>query len=170
MNNYYFINDYSKDIEFVIKGFQKSYIKEKNFNNCIECIDVKEMFDEKNYYFLIGFNNKFPKFYKDEDYLSDKVKNDIGFKNSNDINKNIKKYYLNKINNTKNIVITYKLKDYFNSYLVSTLIDDINGKVFKDPKLDTKISYSSKYDKVKLSKYLDEFYKFSFKVLLSIKF
>jgi len=163
LNKYYFLNDCTKDIKFIIKGFKNTYIKKEKISNCVECIEVEEIFNDSNYYFLVGFNNRFPKFYKDEDYLSDKTKVELSYKNSNFINKNIKKYYLNKINNTKNIIITYKLKDYFNSYLVSTLIDDINANVSKNPILDSKISYCKKYDQVKLSKYLDEFYKFSYK-------
>ena len=163
LNNYYFISDYSSDIEYIIQGLKKATIKDNKLNNCIECIKIDEIFNEDNYYFLIGFNNRFPKFYKDEDYLSDDVKKSLGFKASNEINKYIKNYHISKINNAKNILITYKLKDYFNSYLISTLIDDINGKVNENPSIELNISYSKKYDEVKLSKYLDEFYKFSYK-------
>jgi ATP-dependent helicase/nuclease subunit B len=162
MNKYYFLSDYSKDIEFVIKGFKNTFIKEKSRNNVIECIAVEEIFDDENFYFLIGFNNHFPSFYKDEDYISDTTKVKLEFKTSSLINKYIKEYYICKINNTKNIFISYKLKDYFNSYLVSTLVDEINGDVIKNPNLDNMFSYSKKFDQIKLSKYLDEFYKFSY--------
>lgn len=163
LNKYYFVSDHSKDINFIIEGFKNSCIKEDKLINSVEIIRLEEILNDDNYYFLIGFNNKFPKFYKDEDYLSDKTKNCIGYKNSNQINKNIKNYYINKINSTKNLCISYKLKDYFNSYLVSTLIDEINASVIKNTNLNYSISYSKKYDKVKLSKYLDDFYKFSHK-------
>lgn len=163
LNNYYFISDYSSDIEYIIQGLKKTNIKKNKLNNCVECIKVEEIFNEDNYYFLIGFNNRFPKFYKDEDYLSDNIKKSLGFSTSNEINKNIKTYHINKLNNAKNILITYKLKDYFNSYLVSTIADDINGTVRDNVLNDSNVSYSKKYDEVKLSKYLDEFYKFSYK-------
>lgn len=163
MNKYYFITDYTQDVEFIIKGLKSCFIREKKLANCIECINVEEIFSDDNYYFLIGFNNKFPVFNKDEDYLSDVVKEKLGYKNSASINKNIKKYHIEKLMGSKNITITYKLKDYFNSYLVSTLSDDIKSTVTKNPVLDNQISYSSKFDEVKLAKYLDEFYKFSHK-------
>lgn len=163
LNNYYFINDYSNDIEFIIEGLKNTYIKENKLINCIDIIRLEEIINDDYYYFLIGFNNKFPKFYKDEDYLSDKTKILLGYKDSNQINKNIKNYYISKINSTKNLSISYKLKDYFNSYLVSTLVDEVNSELIKNYELNSDTSYSKKYDKVKLSKYLDDFYKFSHK-------
>ena len=163
MNKYYFINDYKKDLDFIINGFKNSYIREYNFKNYIECLDVEEMFSNDNYYFFIGFNSYFPKFYKDEDYLSDDLKVNLGFCASTEINKNIKRFYIDKIKSTNNLTITYKLKDFFNSYLVSSLIDDISEKAIKNPKFNNKISYSNKFDQIKLTKYLDEFYKFSYK-------
>lgn len=163
LNDIYFINDLKKDFEYVIKKFQYSYLKNKKIDNSVECIKVEEMSDDSNYYFLIGFNNSVPKFYKDEDYLNDKIKEKLSFKKSYEINKNIKSYYLNKLNGYKNLTITYKLKDYFNSYLGSTLIDEIEGTVIKNPLIKSNVTYSSKYDKVKLSKYLDDYYKYGYK-------
>ncbi len=163
LNKYYFLDDYSSNIELIINGFKNSFVKQEKLANCIDCINMEEVLNQDNYYFLIGFNNKFPSFYKDEDYLSDELKLSIGFSSSNLINKNIKKYYTNKINNIKNITITYKLKDYFNSYLVSSLKDEINANLIKNPIINNTISYSIKFDKIKLSKSLDDFYKYSYK-------
>lgn len=163
LNEDYFIKDFNKDIEYFIKKLKKTYLKERKLENYIECIKVEEITNDSNYYFLIGFNNSFPKYYKDEDYLSDEVKKKLGFTTSNYINKNIKKYYINKLNNCKNLIITYKLKDYFNSYLCSTLIDEINCNLIKNYDFNSNISYSNKYDKIKLSKYLDDYYKYGYK-------
>ncbi len=163
MNKFYYITDYKKDLTYLIEEFKKQYIREEKLANCIEIISLEEMNNNDNYYFLMGFNSYFPFLYKDEDYLSDKIKLELGFKTSTYINKEIKKYTLNKIKETKNIIISYKLKDYFNSYHISTLIDDLSYNLHQNYQNNNDFSYSSKYDKLKLSKYLDEFYKYSYK-------
>lgn len=163
LNEDYFIKDFNNDIDYIIKKLKKTYLKNKKLVNYVECISVDEIIDDSNYYFFIGFNNSFPKFYKDEDYLSDSIKYKLGYNTSSQINKNIKKYCINKINTCKNLIITYKLKDYFNSYLCSALIDNIDCRLIQNYKIDSKISYSSKYDEIKLSKYLDDYYKYGYK-------
>lgn len=159
LNKCYFTND----IDFIIREFKNSFISSKRLNNCIDCLKIEEMYDSDNYYFLLGFNNSVPRFYKDEDYISDSVKDKLGFKTSNDINKQIKKYYISRIKSISNLFISYRLTDYFNSYLVSSLLSDVSKSLVKNPKMNFKVSYSSKFDQIKLAKGLDDFYKYSLK-------
>lgn len=161
LNNCYFIGDFNKDIEFVTRVFKNSYLTKEKLKNSIECINAEDMYSDDNYYFMIGFNSYFPKLYKDEDYLSDSLKNELGFINSATINKNIKNYYINKLKSIKNLVITYKEKDYFNSYLVSPLLNDIAKEVISNPNIDISKSYSSRFNELKMAKELDSYYKYS---------
>lgn len=163
LNKCYFINDYKENIEYVIRVFKNSSLNKDKLKNCVECIKVEEMYSDDNYYFMLGFNSYFPKFYKDEDYLNDSLKVKLGFSSSSLINKNIKSYYINKIKNIKNIVITYKEKDYFNSYLVSTILNDISSEVISNPHIDLSVTYSSRFNHLKMAKELDSYYKYSIK-------
>lgn len=163
LNKCFFINDYKNNIDFIIRIFKDSYLYKEKLKNCIECIKVEEIYDNDNYYFMLGFNSYFPKFYKDEDYLSDSLKIKLGFASSASINKNIKNYYINKLKGTNNLMITYKNKDYFNSYLVSTILNDVSSNVIKNPSIDMSITYSSRYNELKMAKELDSFYKYSTK-------
>jgi len=159
LNKCYFTND----LDFIIRIFKNTPLKEDKNKMCIECIKVEEMYNNDNYYFMIGFNSYFPKFYKDEDYLSDSLKEKLGFFTSSKINKNIKNYYINKLKSIPNLIITYKNKDYFNSYLPSTILSDICLELVKNPSIDINYTYASKFNEIKMAKELDSYYKYSIK-------
>lgn len=154
---------FTDELDFIIRIFKNSYLKGTRLKNSIDCLKIEEMYDNDNYYFLLGFNNSVPKFFKDEDYFNDKLKSEIGFARSNVINKYIKSYYISKIKSISNLIITYKNKDYFNSYLPSSVLSDVCDNLIKNPKIDYTVSYSSKFDEIKLAKQLDDFYKYSLK-------
>lgn len=163
LNKFYFISNFKEDIEYLINGFKSNYLFEEKVVNCIECVDVADMYNDDNYYFFIGFNSYFPKFYKDEDYLSDNLKYALWSKKSVLINSNIKKYNIDKIKGTKNITITYKETDYFNTYLVSPLISYISDQKAQTTSINYQTSFSDKMDKINLSKSLDNYYKYCVK-------
>ena len=108
---------------------------------------------------MLGFNQGIvPKIYKDEDYINDSIKPRY-LDNTVEKNRKEKLDVLKSIKSIKNLVITYKLKDNFKTYYPSNLIGELNVEVKKEnSNYDT--SYSEIYDKLVLTKYLDNLIKY----------
>lgn len=150
------INDLKVLIEYDLRH---TYIEENKYTNMVEVVDYKNYEFNNDYVFMIGFNQGIiPIIYKDEDYITDNIKDTYI---DNTVEKNIKekKDVLKSINNIKNLIITYKLKDSFNIYYPSNLIEDLHVEV-KKGNIDYSISYSSLSDSLELSHRLDNLNKF----------
>ena len=123
------INDFYDTLVFEL---QNTYLDPIKYNNCVVFLDPFDFDVEKKHVFLIGFNqNVLPKVYKDEDYLSDLEKNDLGIDNSSDQNK-IEKEKVEKILSNNNIYVSYKLETPFEKYNPSSLIDELNYAILHE--------------------------------------
>lgn len=163
LNKYTFVDDISKIMPMLIHDFKKIKNRQETIKNSIEIIDLKNniIFDDE-YVFLIGFNQgNIPIIFKDEDFLSDKVKNKLGIETS--VEKNIKEREAikNIIKTIKNLMITYKLKTPFDEYIVSPLINELDFNHIKNVEHINK--YSNKMNLIRLSSKLDNFLKFGVK-------
>ena len=142
--------------EMIVNEFKKLKVKRKIYSNEIEVIDYKNYPIDNQYVFLLGFNqNKIPVIYKDEDYITDDIKDGLLLDTTLEKNKKEKDAAINNILNIKNLIITYKKQSFFEVFYPSNLIKELSFSVIKDCKFD-KI-YSGKYAKVKLSRMLDDY-------------
>lgn len=158
LNKYNF--DIDKDIkrEILINEFKKIKNNKNKYKNEIEIISINDTKDDE-YNFILGFNEgNFPKLTKDEDYLSDKLKEKLKKSLTYEKNSIIRKDLINKIKNIKNLEITYKMKTPFNEYFKSSLIDDMNYEVKKINNIV--YNYSDNFNKLKLSIDLDNLVKY----------
>lgn len=158
LNKYNF--DIDKDIkrEILINEFKKIKNNKNKYKNEIEIISINDTKDDE-YNFILGFNEgNFPKLTKDEDYLSDKLKEKLKMSLTYEKNSIIRKDLINKIKNIKNLEITYKMKTPFNEYFKSSLIDDMNYEVKKINNIV--YNYSDNFNKLKLSIDLDNLVKY----------
>lgn len=130
LNNYYFKEELDEIIIDSIKyELEHTNIKETKYKNCIEVTDLFNC-NIDDYVFLINFNEgEMPKAYKDIDYLSDDIKVILNMDTTVSLNKKLTLHIVDKINSLRNIIITYKEKDYFNSYLVSPIIYNLKYKI-----------------------------------------
>lgn len=162
ISNKYNCFDYSFDsiCSLVNNDLRKSKLVLNDYVNKVSFGDLNSfIYNQDNYVFLIGFNqNELPKLYKDEDYISDEDKGLINLESTSLKNRLEKEKVLYFINNTCNLVISYPLKHLSNNYYPSNLIGE-NGFVVEKVSL-SKNSYSSIYNKIKLTKYLDDFIKY----------
>ena len=118
------------------------------------------VFDPDEYVFLMNFNQgNSPVIYKDEDYISDNLKEELGLDNVNTINLLTKESWLKQIKNITNLTITYKLKSITEDFYPSNLIKDLNMQVEKI-ELDT--TYTKVYSKIRLGSMLDELIKYDY--------
>ncbi len=159
-NKYAFIDDYNKILDMIIKDLKNTYIPNNNLKNKIEIIDYKTEIINDEYIFMLSFNQEnIPITYKDEDYISDIIKDNILLDLTVDKNKQELELTINKIKNIKNLIITYKLKSPFNTYFPSNLINEL-GYTVEHSKLKKLISYSRINDKIKCGKMLDDLIKY----------
>lgn len=161
------INICNKYIEFsnmdIVLDMIKSELKNINLSydktsNMIEIVDYKNYyFTDDMYVFLIDFTSKsIPKIYKDEDFITDNIKDDLLIDKTNDLNVLEKDSTIKNLFSIKNLVVTLKKSSYFETFLPSNLISDLNLEVV--PKnIDLTYSYSKIYSNIKLNKLIDDF-------------
>lgn len=148
--------------EIIIDSIKRATIRNKYYTNSIEIIDYLEYIaDNDEYIFLINFNDKvIPNSIKDISYITDDIKEEVGLITTKEENINLREEILNKLMDITNLEITYKLKDNKKTYYISTLSDNFN--VIKK-EIDLNISYSEKYNKLKLAKSIDNYIKYGIK-------
>lgn len=163
LNTYNFVKEKDILINILINEFKKIYIKNDEYENAVNIVDLKDnVFNDKDFVFLLGFNmGNIPIIYKDEDYLSDNEKDLLGLEMSYKKNSIEKKVVINNIKSIKNLFITYKNKTNFMEYMPSLLIDELNLNVIKN--IDKKYNYSLKYNDLLLYKKIDDLIKYGTK-------
>ena len=158
LNKYNFKTKKETKREMIINDLKNIKPKSNKYKNAVEIVNIDEV-DDEDYVFMLNFNQEtIPKIYKDEDYLSDKLKDIVGIEKSFELNKIERENIINKIKSIKNLTITYKLKTTFSSFYPSSLIKDLNYNVIKIQNIDN--NYSNFYNKVKLTNKLDNYVKY----------
>lgn len=162
LNKYIFINDKKNIIDMLIYDFKKTSNYKEKYNNAIEIIDLKDnIIDDNNYVFLLSFNlDNIPLIYKDEDYITDSIKENILLETTKEKNIIERNNIINIIKSVKNLTITYKLKTPFDNYLKSPLINDLDYNVINDQVVN---KYSNKMNYIHLGEHLDNLIKYGVK-------
>ena len=163
LNTYNFVEEKDILINILTNEFKKIYIKNDEYENAVNIVDLKDnVFNDNDFVFLLGFNmGNIPIIYKDEDYLSDNEKDLLGLEMSYKKNSIEKKVVINNIKSIKNLFITYKNKTNFMEYMPSLLIDELKLNVIKN--IDKKYNYSLKYNDLLLYKKIDDLIKYGTK-------
>ena len=160
--NKYVDLDYNFDT--ILKGIkydlQNTKINNNNLKNLVRTSSINNTyFNDDEYIFLLGFNQgAIPKIHKDEDYINDKLKEELNLDKVDILNKYEKESIINNIKSIKNITITYKEhyldKDFYKSNL-------LNDKLFVENKINKiNTSFSKNYSNLKLAMMLDELIKY----------
>ena len=162
INKYYFIDNLNDVIDFIEYDLKNTYFKEIKNVNGIDIINLdKCIFNDDSYIFILGFNlENIPKIYKDIDYFSDSLKEDLGLSTS--IIKNIyeRNKVINIIKSINNLSISYKDNTPYNSYYKSNLIDELN---LIENNIYIENNTSNLYNKIKLGDKLDSMIKYNIK-------
>ena len=159
-NKYAFVNDVDEYVITCIEEELKT-TRLKNLQENIKLVNLDNYFSNNDYVFLMNFNQKsIPKIYKDEDYLSDQIKEQLGIDTSVLLNKLESQKIMNQIARINNIIITYKLKTPNENCYKSKLLENKKFKIEKINNND-KYNYSSIYNKLELAKETDKFIKYN---------
>ena len=158
------INKYLKynNKDLLIHKIEHSYINSDNYSNSIEIIDYLDYVSiPDEYIFMLGFNEGIiPKKQMDTNYITDNICNLIGLNTSREYNKKIRDKTIEVINDIKNLIITYKIRDDNREYYPSNLCASFNA-VRKN--IDYHDSYSTTYDKLRLIDMYYNYFKFGYR-------
>lgn len=152
----YCVDDVFIDLlEEILKG---STINVGKLKNAVNLCGFDDMVKGKCY-FVLGFNQgSVPKVYHDDELISDDFRVKLGLPTSLDkLNREILKVK-NFIFN-EDVFVSYKLKDNYNTFYPSSLIDDFSLGVIMNP--EVKFIYSDLYNKLKLANLLDRYIKYN---------
>ncbi len=155
------INKYHRygDKNLLINRIENSFITHRNYNNGIDIVDYLNYLTKPDeYIFMLNFNEGIiPVNQMDTALISDNLCPILGIWTSTEKNKYLKAKTKNIIGNIKNLVITYKLKDFKSSYYPSTLCCEYEVIT---PKENPLISYSELADRLNLVKSYDNYFKY----------
>lgn len=158
LNEYSFLHDREEARSLIEEDMQRTYLKEKTIS--IQKITLNDIIKEDDYVFILGFNKEhFPKLYYDNDYFSDKEKDILGLSTSTLLSEEERKSELKKLNNIKNLTITYKLYDATSTYARSNLLPENNDILIKN----NDYTHSNMINKVLLAEKLDNLIKYNIK-------
>ncbi len=159
VNSYSWCDDYLIIKDFLFKDLENVKIKNDEYKNAIRIIDFSDdIISDDEYIFLINFNQGIiPADSKNEDYLSDDIKDKLGISTSTDLNIKKNLEIQKRIRETKNLVITYSSFDLTSELYISNSYDK---ELFNEKDATLSFNHSDKYNKIKLISDKDENKKF----------
>jgi len=162
-NKYIAVNSsFSSIKEGIIYHMKNTSISSSNLENKVEIVPFKNnVFEDDEYIFFVGFNQgSTPFIYKDEDYISDNLKQELTLSLTNEKNSLNKIAFVNKLHSIKNLIISYKLKSISEEYYPSNLINELSMEVIIP---EISIKYSHTYSEIVLGSMLDDLIKYDVK-------
>ncbi len=162
VNKYSFVNVVDDlFIQIITNGLKNKRVKSNDLLDAVRVIDFTSIdTSSDNYYYALGFNQGIvPRIYHDDKLIKDSDRKKLGLNTSLENLINEKKYISKVIHNTKNLIITYKLKDNYRTYFPSPLIEDFGLSVIMNPEIS--YEYSHDYNKLCLARGLDNYIKFN---------
>lgn len=154
INSYSFIDDYEDKKEFIFNDINSIKIKNTILKNAVNIVDIDDLLSEDNYVFLINYTEGvIPVNHKDEDYLSDKIKESLNLSVSYELNKNSLMNLLSGIKRIKNLVITYPKYDGGSPLYMSSSYDE---SLFDIEEFKPSFEHSNLYNMLKLVSLKDE--------------
>lgn len=161
LNKYNFI----KEKEILIEIIENELINVKEpcqtLKNAVNIINLENNnIKDTDYIFLLGLNSgNIPFTYKDEEYITDDIKNEIIKESVPYLNKISKENAIKKIKNIKNLFISYKLKTDFDSFLPSPIIEELRYPINSNYK--NSYQYSNLYNQIILASKIDNLIKYN---------
>ncbi len=159
VNKYAFINNYLDVLPLIKHDLKKTKIKRKDIVNSVHEVSLDSSFTDDDYVYLLSFNQGvIPHIHKDEQYLTDKDKEELNLSLTYEKNNQEKEDTINTLSNIKNLIITYKTITGEDKAYISNLFEELNYTEKENPY--HYYSYSNSYNKVLLTDLKDEYNKY----------
>ena len=130
LNKYYSLDEPVKSLyEIIYFDLKRISLKDEKYKNVINIFDTIKSFKDDDFVFAIS-NNETLK-YKDNDYLSDSEKRLIGLDTSYELNSIDDADILNKYENIKNLILSYKLHNNDDEYNINHLFENLDIKEYE---------------------------------------
>lgn len=159
VNTYLWANDFLLVKDMVFNDIDNIKTPREKLKNAVEVIEFKkELVSDNDYVFLIGYNEGvIPINYKDEDYLSDAIKEKLDLSTSFELNENAMNETKDNIINIKNLIVTYPNHNLSSEIYISSSYEK---DLFEEKELNISFNESNDYNKLKLVSEKDENSKF----------
>lgn len=159
VNDYLWANDFMLVKDMVFSDIDNIKTPREKLKNAVEVIEFKkELVSDNDYVFLIGYNEGvIPVNYKDEDYLSDSIKEKLDLSTSFELNENAMNETKDNIKNIKNLIVTYPSHNLSSEIYISSSYEK---ELFEEKELNISFNESNAYNKLKLVSEKDENSKF----------
>ncbi len=146
INEYSWVKNYEEVKDIIIDDLSKKTIPNDTYSGVVEIVDLESYTPaDGDYVFLLNFNQGIiPKTKKDEDYLDDQIKVELGISDSIDYNKkNLEKTKL-ALANIENLTVTYCDRDLSGELYISNAYDE---EMFEIKKSNMTFEHSESYNK-----------------------
>ena len=144
--------------ELIYDELLNKTIPSKKYKNVINIKNVFDKVSDNDYIFLMNFNStSIPVLYNDTEYITDDIKDLVHISSCEELNRMSRENTTDYIDSIKNIFISYKDKTPFNTYLPSTLLDNMN---YEEITYQKTYNYSDNYNKVRFIEKLDNYLKY----------
>ena len=147
--NKYSDSNYMDVKEILFDDIDNIKIKREEFKNAVNIIDFKsDLISDNDYVFLVNFNEGIiPINHKDEDYLSDIEKNNLGIDTSFTLNEKETNEVIETIKTTNNLILTYSEYNQNNKIYVSSAY---SSDILEEEKVNLNFNNSNNYNKLRL--------------------
>lgn len=159
------VNNYSwsktkEDVKYLIfRDIDHLPVQTTIFKNAVRAISFEDDFiEDDEYIYLINFNQgSIPKTYKDEDYLSDSIKEKLNLSTSTDLNVKSTYNVQKRIGEIKNLVVTCAKRDLSGELYISSAYEP---QLLEEKEVYISYEHSNNYNKMRLVCAKDENKKF----------
>ena len=147
--NKYSDSNYMDVKEILFDDIDNIKIKRDELKNAVNIIDFKsDLISDNDYVFLVNFNEGIiPINHKDEDYLNDIEKNNLGIDTSFTLNEKETNEVIETIKTTHNLILTYSEYNQNNKIYVSSAY---SSDFLEEEKVNLNFNNSNNYNKLRL--------------------
>lgn len=147
--NKYTDSNYMDVKEILFDDIDNIKIKRDELKNAVNIIDFKsDLISDNDYVFLVNFNEGIiPINHKDEDYLNDIEKNNLGIDTSFTLNEKETNEVIETIKTTNNLILTYSEYNQNNKIYVSSAY---SSDILEEEKVNLNFNNSNNYNKLRL--------------------
>lgn len=158
INKYVQIEKYT---DLIIDELKNTRAKNEMYTDIVKRVNIFEPFDDDDYVFLVGFNDRCPALSVDTDYITDNIKHLSGLSNTEEKNNIRKENLLNYLSGINNLYLSFCENSLTDNFNPSILLGKMKLKNNEDILSD--FNYSDKLNRYRLSKKLDQFSKYHVK-------
>lgn len=136
--------DLNEAYDFIVEDLKHIKLNKK-YKDVVQVVSNNYLFDDADYVFYLGFNDKVPAYKKDNEYLDNEMCALLGIDDTNDKNRIIKENLICNLSNIKNLMLSYSKNSPFNKYERQMLFSDVNYITYTNKYLHSDKSNRNRY-------------------------